>query len=838
MNKKILITFIFVISFVSSTFLANPITPALSDNNNINTLSSSSSPVSTSGWTNINGTNISYRYGVDSFDANDSFLVTNNGTSHDSYTEKRVQDLTMDLVNLSSIVVQKYIYRITESVYVNATYNTTRTFVLDNNSYDTYVTQLNASFSNQLFIDYSAFNPTYGVTDTAIITTNNDYLGSFPTNETFYKANGPNNVNVTHIQEIIGILVSHTPIKNVQVKLNSTLTVDAYFGYYNAYQVNYTIHADQWSAQVRDGDRMGMYVSAFKDLQMNYTEVRASYLSYYIQSNYQVNLTYANGTYVPFENYPFALRPAFYQQNGTISDLSVRFINTTSVVASTSAVQAFHARLTKNLQNAHVDASSFVAWMVGSTPRLLAYKDVNLNNQLDLQFNPTDGLQQASGDYIPYIGMLEATSGNAITYQSTNQTYDQHIITLQGFELVNQTDKGITKNTTNWNQFHYGYGDTNYNFNNDFITYFDTPVNQSNTWVFKFGVEYRNFPVSWVNMTDGQATLDPMNISYDYVYSINPYLGTAKLSPTITYGSVTNSTLKTAFNRLSLATMYESDFLSVATLRATRLEQTSQNVTSSLTTNFAEVSFAGPQNFTTVDTRGGKQYYTLDGVTHTTNASVMNLASFSAAAASENVTVFQSDNQNIIGSAMMKNTTITGVKLNYRKDLILISYPQWNGGKIVHDPTFSTVYAPESYSPQIVSSSGDSSVTSGTGLVLQWQVQDKNNDGATYVIKDESGTVVQQGTWQSGETIQLAVTPTVGTHSYTLTVTDSAGNTDSKTIQVTVTKASNTTPTTTTVPISTQPSKTSSAPGFTLETVVFLSIISLGVMFKKRVRRS
>ena len=447
MKKKILLSLVFIVSFIGIALFSNPISPVLS-NTNSNKPENIASPTSTNGWTNVAGTNISYRYGEDTFDAHDSFQVSNNGTSHDSYVQKRVQNLTMDLVNLSSIVVQKYLFRITQTVYVNSTYNQTSTFVMDNNTYDQYLTNLNASspFNGNLYVDYSTLNPTYGITDTAIITTNNDYLGSFPTNETFVEARDPNiNVNISHIQEIIGIVVSHTPIKNVQVQLNETLSVDAYFAYYNAYNVTYNIHATQWSAQIRDGNRMGLYVSAFKDLKMNYTEIRYSVLSYYLQSSLQVNLTYANGTYVPFENYPFALRPAFYQQNGSIEDIGIRFINTTSLVASTTAVQAFHAQLSKNLNNTHVDASSFVEWMVGSTPRLLAYKDVNLNNQLDLQYDPTNGLQQASGDYIPYVGLLEATSGNAITYEKTNQTYDQHIVTLQGFELINQTDKGINQ---------------------------------------------------------------------------------------------------------------------------------------------------------------------------------------------------------------------------------------------------------------------------------------------------------------------------------------------------------------------------------------------------------
>ena len=838
MKKKLIIAIILILGFIGSSLFANPITPVLSKNSSTNTHNTTSA-VSANGWTNIPGTNISYRYGLDSFNAHNTFQVENNGTSIDNYTQQYVQSLTMNLVNLSSVVFKYLIWNINQTVYT-ITGTSTSSFRMDNNTFLQYITNLNNSVTFSNHLTPIAFNDTgvYGVTnDTMIVTNTSEYVGEFPTNNTFIEYNDPLfNVNITYVLSNYAIVISYTPIYNVPVTLKVSYNVYAALGYFNAYNVTYNIQAEQWLAQVRDGNRMAMSVSGFKDLKMNYTEVSFSVLNYYIQSSLDVNLTYSNtGLPVNFTNYPFALRPSFFQQSGSISYLGIRYINTTSLMASTTAVQAFYAQVSKNLNNTQISASNFVEWMVSSTPRLFAYKDSNLNNQLDLQYDPSSGIQVASGDYIPYVGVLEASSGNAITYQNMNQSYTQKLLGFQGFTFVNQTNN-YNDNTTSYNQFHYGYGNvsSNYSFN----PYFNTPVNNSNTWVFDFGVDYQNFPVTWYDLTTGASMTNPMNITYAYEYRINPYLGTADLNPTVTYGAITNSTLKAALAGLSLATMYESDFLSVATLRASRLQQANTNVTSSITSNFASLSFSGPQNnVTNIDT-GGKASYTLDGVTYTSNAGVMNLASFAGTAVSANVTTFSSDNQNIAGSALMQNATITGVSLHYRKDLIIISYPEYSGGEIIHDPTFSTVYQQGSTPAQITAASADSTKPQGTTILLQWQVTDLVNNGGNYTIKDETNNVLKTGSWQPGNTISYSVTPTVGIHQYTLTITDSAGYTASKTIKVTITTASSSPSNSTyTAPLLTSGNSkiTTAAPGFTLDVVLAtFSIVIISIVYKRR----
>ena len=788
----------------------------------------------------IPGTNISYEYGVNTFNAHDSFQVANNGTAQDSYNNQMIQNLTLNLVNISSVQPQLFYYKVVQSVYY-PTFNTSIVLNMDNNTFqNVYVPKLNASFSGLVRV---LGQDNGSLVDTAIVTTQGEYLGTFPTNSTIiYGYVFGANINITVSLEITAFVISYQSIPT-PVQLNVTQTVQAYLAYYNAYNITYNIHAEQWYAKITDGNRMGMYVSAFKNLNINYTQIQYSVLDYYIASSLNVSLRYMNGTNVPFEDMPFALRPAYFSQNGSIEDLNINFENSTSIVASTTAVQAFQAKLTKNIgTNAQVSANAFTAWMVSSVPRLLAYQDGNLNGQLDLQYDPLSGLQTSSGDYVSYIGALEATKGDAISYHKYNQTYDQTILSFEGFQFINQTQKGLNSVSEGYQVYHKAFGISNTTAPPSFNPYWNGYTNTSGTYNFNFGVQYQNFPVNWVNMQNQtDQSIVPMNITYDYVYSINPAMGNAKLSPTITYGAIINPTLKAKFvaSNLSLATMYESDFLSATLLQATRVEITSGNVTSSVAAGFSAVSFAGSgNNFTSIDT-AGKANYTLDSIPYTSHASVLNLVSFSGSATATNVTVFQSNNANIMNSALMKQVTTTStLNLNYRKDLILISYPQWSGGQIVHDPSFSAVYQPTV--PQITSATADTTANVGNVVVLQWVVKAPNNNPGTYKITDSTGKVVDSGNWYSGETISYSFPVVQGSNSYTLTIYDTAGNPASKTITITgqqdTTTPTTTSPVTTTPPLSTSstPKLTSAAPGFTVEAVSILSLVSLMIIYKRR----
>jgi hypothetical protein len=210
-----------------------------------------------------------------------------------------------------------------------------------------------------------------------------------------------------------------------------------------------------------------------------------------------------------------------------------------------------------------------------------------------------------------------------------------------------------------------------------------------------------------------------MDITYDYVFLIDTENGKTDLSPTVTYSEL-NLAGKNAVSGLGLATVYRSDYLSVFAMKVEREREADNNVTSSRTSRFTEVAFGGDEDFSTVDHRGDKQWYDLNGVTHQTNVSVLNLVGVAASATGRNFTVFESENDNVVGSAYIEKSSAYQVNLKYRKDLILVSYPEWSGEQIIHDPSYSTAYVSsppaESSTPSSTIQTSDSTTSGAPGF--------------------------------------------------------------------------------------------------------------------------
>jgi hypothetical protein len=732
----------------------------------------------------VPGTNITYSYGSRTFSANGNFTASDTGSIHEEIKEERIEVVDLELINSSSFKIVDIYLEIKER-RTTPLRNSSTTFWLDNS---TYINKLVDIFTTPALYSLISYIDNISITDAILFTTDEDYLGKFSQNVTWlqYQNNVLNhNVSWHVFPRVYIVSVQKIPAR---VELNWTLISNTYMSFFSYYSVEYNIEASEWFAQIKDEDRLFLQLSAFNKLTLDYSEVRWSQMSYWM--HVMGNVTLKNTTddsYIPFDMFPFSLRPYFYQQNGSMTDIDIRIINQTAIAASTTALQAFHARISETMNNTQVNASSLVAWMISSTPRLIAYQDGNLDKQLNLDFNPNDGLAPADGDIIPYIGIAEAYGGDVKHYRQLNHTFDQMAIGFSGLELLNHTVKNQTEFEQDYSEYHLGLG--SYGTTPTQRPYWNEPDVDNDTGVvtFDFGIGYENFPVTWVNTANGTTHQVPMNITYAYLYVIDPIAGTADLSPTITYGSLdANPALKAAVSRLSLATMYKSDFLSIVGLYAKRQRAAEENVTSSRTGAFATISFSGPgTSFSTVDTRGEKENYTLNGVQHQTNASILNLFGISGKAVVGNVTTFESESENLMGSAYLETTEVAALEFNYRKDLILISYPVWGGEEIIHDPTYSAVYVPSAKAPTITSYPVDSTVEDRTVVVLSWTANDPDADEGTYEVKHQNGTTIASGSWTSGVPVTVSVAAVEGETSYTITFYDSAGNSVSYTVKVT-----------------------------------------------------
>ncbi|MHA2101236.1 MAG: hypothetical protein ACW99A_21450, partial [Candidatus Kariarchaeaceae archaeon] len=665
------------------------------------------------------------------FKASDNFTALEEGSVSESIKEEHIKNVAIPLVNESSFEVKDIIYEVhitTETALGNK-------FEIRRWNNDTFwqkVLEANSSSDINYQRNITKVVEEYDLTEAKMVAIGtNETIGRFTANVTYAEMIF-NHTNDAFDRNITWIIYPNTIRVAVQyydpgeeLELNITLSIESVVQYFSYYSVAYNVSVDEWFAWIRDGNRMGLGVSAFKSLNMNFTEVRHSALWYSHTGFYNITVKWQNGTEVPWTQLPFSLRPAFSNTHGQISELDFRVVQMKAISTTNSILSAFHARYRKNLDNVAVKAESLAAWMVRSTPRLIAYKDGNLDHQLNLQFSPDEGIYPSDGDTVPFVGVTEAYGGFVGHRNIFNHTFNESRISFSGFTLNNDTRTNV--NQTRDRETSYWIGLGNPHVPVELKPYWNEPTVDSATGTvkFDFGIDYLNFPVTWYSTTsldDRTPPTIPMNITNAYIYEINPRTGQADLSPTVTYGEVIQPEAKAALNGLGLATIYRSDFMSIFALRADRTRDAKENLTSSRAGLFTDISFSGTDNeFSTINHRGDKQFYELgtSGDKHQTNVSVLNLFSVSTSAVGANVTVFESENDNIAGSAYLERTQIGKLEFKYRKDLILVSYPAWGGEKIVHDPTYSTAYVgnPQPNPTSTVSSSTSAQVQTSSNTV-------------------------------------------------------------------------------------------------------------------------
>ncbi|MCE7734143.1 MAG: hypothetical protein GPJ54_04635, partial [Candidatus Heimdallarchaeota archaeon] len=108
------------------------------------------------------------------------------------------------------------------------------------------------------------------------------------------------------------------------------------------------------------------------------------------------------------------------------------------------------------------------------------------------------------------------------------------------------------------------------------------------------------------------------------------------------------------------------------------------------------VSF-GDGSATEIDVTGPKGNYTLNNGTETYAASfdAINLVRVSGSFDGEKVTPFNSESDKTAGTASVGGLVERiEVDFFYSASLIIVSYPEWNGQDIIHDPDYIVNYAP------------------------------------------------------------------------------------------------------------------------------------------------
>ncbi|MHA2345433.1 MAG: hypothetical protein ACXACP_01810, partial [Candidatus Hodarchaeales archaeon] len=230
------------------------------------------------------------------------------------------------------------------------------------------------------------------------------------------------------------------------------------------------------------------------------------------------------------------------------------------------------------------------------------------------------------------------------------------------------------------------------------LTWADPQENDGKA-IFSWQTAYENMPTTWWIRNDSVARIikDDTDIVYGYVLTIDPGTGQAILESTYEQSGIQDSQLKEMISsqEVSMATYRRDYYLSMS--------QTTQDASGSFarpesqfdTTVAGEDLFS--QNF------GGtkEQYYLKNNSSnlYSSGTSVMNLLTAEGFSGEpSNVSrrnPYSSPISKRIATALTQwsaDAHTSGISWIFRENLVITSYPTWNGEGIVHDPAYTAYY--------------------------------------------------------------------------------------------------------------------------------------------------
>jgi hypothetical protein len=228
----------------------------------------------------------------------------------------------------------------------------------------------------------------------------------------------------------------------------------------------------------------------------------------------------------------------------------------------------------------------------------------------------------------------------------------------------------------------------------------DTPVEQDDKAIFSWKTVYDDMPMSWWAKNESAAirARDPTDITYGYTLTIDPVSGLAILESTYEQSKIQDSQLQDMMDsqEMSMATYRRDYYLSVT--------QTTQDTSGSFARPESQfdITVSG-QDLFSQNFGGSKEQYHLQNDSSTkydSGTSVMNLLTaegFSGEPTNKtNRNPYSSPISRRIAAALTQwsaDTFRSDIAWIFRENLVITSYPTWNGEGIVHDPAYSAYYA-------------------------------------------------------------------------------------------------------------------------------------------------
>ncbi|MFX1512518.1 MAG: hypothetical protein ACFFCQ_08025 [Promethearchaeota archaeon] len=475
-----------------------------------------------------------------------------------------------------------------------------------------------------------------------------------------------------------------------QVDVEETFKVDASLSGAWNFSGSYTEDLNGYNVQIKDGDSYWFDYFALTDGVVDYQYEGGFNIEGRLSTNLTRTVTYhADGTPVPENVRPLILRSLDIVIDGEW-DFSA---SDTGTLEGEAAFQSIlQVILTLQSTSTKPDLAVWGNFVPG---RVIGYSDVDGDDILTTFLNES---MIATPDAIMAFGITE---GAHIAGTFSAEGYaDGRAYTKFGDTVLVDKSGTVTRDVTIPYDFIWGYDpDTDGPDNVDFT--WNTPSEDNGNAVFSWDVTYDNTPMTWwINNGTAESIIhDDTDLSYGYQLALDAANGEAVLTTTYEQSGIQDPTLKETIstNELSLARYKRDYYLSMT--------QVSDDASGALAEQESqlETTVAGKDLFSQ-NFGGSKETYHLANdqeIAYNAGTSVMNLLTAEGRPGEPtNVTQknpFTSPITKHVAAVLTYWTAdgrITDVNWILRENLVITSYPTWNGEGIVHDPEYVSTYTP------------------------------------------------------------------------------------------------------------------------------------------------
>ena len=358
---------------------------------------------------------------------------------------------------------------------------------------------------------------------------------------------------------------------------------------------------------------------------------------------------------------------------------------------------------------------NLAAWGNFNPGRVIGYKDVDGDGILTAFLNES---QIGTPDVIMAVGFPEGAHLDADYLAKSN--LEANVYMSLGDWIIADNESSATVDVDKTVNVTWGYDPRVPNPDFDVSLTWVDPVESDGEATFEWETKYKNTPMTWWarNDTSEHIAIDDTDITYSYSLKITPVSGEAILSTTYEQSEINDPQIREMMSsqEMSMATYRRDYFLSM-----TKIGADSSGSFARPESQF-EMTVAGKDLFSQ-NFGGAKEEYYLHSDPKTlykSGTSVLNLLTaegFSGEPTNQTQrNPYSSPISKRLAAALTQwsaDAHTEDISWIFRENLVITSYPTWNGDGITHDPTYAAAYVATEERVEETSETTGTSETSG-----------------------------------------------------------------------------------------------------------------------------